>query len=249
MRLKDKVAIVTGAGSGNGAAIAHEFLEQGAKVVFADIDQGKAETEARNSGVSREHWLAVQTDVASKESVENLISETLKAFSDLDIMVANAGITIRKTFLELTEDDYDRVMAVNAKGVFLCSQEAARVMVENKKGSIIHMSSTTSVLAEPNAVQYGASKGAVASMTRHMAMDLGSFGVRVNAIAPGTIMTNLTASRLEDQEVMAREGSLTMLNRIGRPDDLTGAAVFLASDESSFITGTQIFVDGGYSAK
>lgn len=122
-------------------------------------------------------------------------------------------------------------------------------MVEQGKGSIIHVSSTTSVLAEPNAVQYGASKGAVASMTRHMAMDLGDHNIRVNAIAPGTIQTNLTGARLQDQEVVAREAALTMLNRIGKPDDVLGAVVFLASDESSFITGTHLFIDGGYSVK
>ena len=249
MRLKDKVAIVTGAGSGNGAAIAKGFLREGAKVVFADIDIKSAEREAKNSGYDQELWQAVEVDVSKKDSVNNLVVHTLEVFSSLDVMVANAGITIRKPFLELTEEDYDRVMDVNAKGVFLCSQEAARVMVEQGKGSIIHVSSTTSVLAEPNAVQYGASKGAVASMTRHMAMDLGDHNIRVNAIAPGTIQTNLTGARLQDQEVVAREAALTMLNRIGKPDDVLGAVVFLASDESSFITGTHLFIDGGYSVK
>ncbi|RLL43811.1 SDR family oxidoreductase [Oceanobacillus piezotolerans] len=249
MRLKDKVAIITGAGSGNGAAIAKGFLKEGAKVVFADINISGAEREAINSGYEQEHWLAVEVDVAKKDSVENLIQQTLYAFSNVDIMVANAGITIRKPFLELSEEDYEKVMDVNAKGVFLCSQEAARVMAKQGKGSIIHVSSTTSVLAEPNAVQYGASKGAVASMTRHMAYDLGGYNIRVNAIAPGTIQTNLTAGRLLDEEVARKEAALTMLNRIGKPNDVLGAAIFLASDESSFITGTHLFIDGGYSVK
>ncbi|MFC5589507.1 SDR family NAD(P)-dependent oxidoreductase [Sporosarcina soli] len=249
MRLRDKVAIVTGAGSGNGAAIAKGFLAAGAKVVFADINVSAAEQEAIQSEYGKDAWIAVEVDVANQSSVEELIRETLKAFSKIDVMVANAGITIRKPFLELSEADYDRVMDVNAKGVFFCSQEAARIMVEQGGGSIIHMSSTTSVLAEGNAVQYGASKGAVAAMTRHMALDLGEQNVRVNAIAPGTIQTKLTGSRLQAEGVVAREAELTMLKRIGQPDDLIGAALFLASDESSFITGTQIFVDGGYSVK
>jgi len=249
MRLKDKVAIVTGAGSGNGAAIAHRFLEQGARVVFADINEENAMQEAMKTGYPSDSWLAVKVDVASSDSVKALISDALKAFSKLDIMVANAGITIRKPFLEMTDSDYDKVMDVNAKGVFLCSREAAKAMVKNGGGSIVHMSSTTSVIAEANAVQYGASKGAVASMTRHMALDLGIYNIRVNGIAPGTIYTNLTASRLDDEEVALREGALTMLQRIGHPDDIAGAAIFLASDESAFITGTQIVVDGGYSAK
>jgi len=249
MRLKDKVAIVTGAGSGNGAAIAKGFLIEGAKVVFADINVNAAEREAIQSGYGEDDWIAVEVDVANPTSVKELIRETMKAFSRVDVMVANAGITIRKPFLELMEMDYDRVMDVNAKGVFFCSQEAARIMVEQGGGSIIHMSSTTSVLAEANAVQYGASKGAVAAMTRHMALDLGERNIRVNAVAPGTIQTNLTGSRLQAEEVVAKEADLTMLKRIGQPSDIVGATIFLASDESSFITGTQIFVDGGYSVK
>jgi len=148
MRLKDKVAIITGAGSGNGAAIAQGFLKEGAKVVFADLDITSAQIKATESGYDQKYWLAVEVDVSNPESVRSLISKTLEAFSKLDILVANAGITIRKSFLNLTERDYDRVMDVNAKGVFLCSQEAARVMSEQGKGSIIHMSSITSVLAE-----------------------------------------------------------------------------------------------------
>ncbi|MFJ5772139.1 SDR family NAD(P)-dependent oxidoreductase [Psychrobacillus sp. NPDC093180] len=249
MRLKDKVAIVTGAGSGNGATIAKGFLAEGAKVVFADINIHAALEVASQSDARQDDWMAVEVDVASPTSVKELIYKSMKAFSRVDIMVANAGITIRKPFLELTESDYDKVMDVNAKGVFFCSQEAARIMDEQGGGSIIHMSSTTSVLAEANAVQYGASKGAVAAMTRHMALDLGDRNIRVNAIAPGTIQTNLTGSRLQDEEVVAKEADLTMLKRIGQPSDIVGATIFLASDESSFITGTQIFVDGGYSVK
>ncbi|WP_085991010.1 SDR family NAD(P)-dependent oxidoreductase [Oceanobacillus senegalensis] len=249
MRLKDKVAVVTGAGSGNGAAIAKGFLEEGAKVVFADMNVEVAKQIAEETAFPEEHYIVEEVDVSNAVSVKQLMDRTVSVFSKIDILVANAGITIRKPFLELTESDYDKVMDVNAKGVFLCSQEAARFMVEKGSGTIIHTSSTTSVIAEPNAVEYGGSKGAVASMTRHMAMDLGEHNIRVNGIAPGTIHTNLTRGRLEDEEVLARESELTLLNRIGKPKDVVGAAIFLASDESSFITGTQIFVDGGYSVK
>jgi len=246
MRLKDKVAIVTGAGSGNGAAIATGFLEEGAKVVFADINIENAFKVASESGYDKDNWIAVEVDVANADSVQEMVDKTKETFSKIDILVANAGITIKKPFLELTEADYERVMDVNAKGVFLCSQAVAKVMVEQGCGSIIHISSTTSVIAEPNAVQYGASKGAVASMTRHMAFELGEKNIRVNAIAPGTILTNLTSARLQDKAVLAKEADLTLLKRIGNPKDVLGAAIFLASDESSFITGTHIFVDGGY---
>ncbi|RAS83224.1 SDR family NAD(P)-dependent oxidoreductase [Priestia endophytica] len=249
MRLKDKVAVVTGAGSGMDAAIAQGYLKEGAQVVFADINIESAQKVAQDSGVSEDMWLAAYIDVGNQANVKDCIEQTVQKFGRLDILVANAGITIRKPFLELTEEDYDRVMQVNAKGVFLCSQEAAHVMAGQGGGSIIHISSTTSVLAEPNTVEYGASKGAVASMTRHMASDLGTMKIRVNAIAPGTIRTNLTGARLSDREVMERESGLTMLNRVGETEDIVGPAVFLASDESSFITGTHIFVDGGYSVK
>ncbi|MDT8860685.1 SDR family oxidoreductase [Alkalihalobacillus sp. MEB130] len=249
MRLSDKVALVTGAGSGMGAAIAQGYLKEGAKVVFADINKESAEKIALESGVSDEMWLAAYINVGKLDDVKRCIEETIQRFGKLDILVANAGITIRKPFLELTEEDYDRVMQVNAKGVFLCSQEAARVMSQNGGGSIIHISSTTSVLAEPNTVEYGASKGAVASMTRHMALDLGGYNIRVNAIAPGTIRTQLTMNRLSDHAVMEKESGLTMLNRVGETDDIVGPAVFLASNESSFITGSHIFVDGGFSVK
>lgn len=247
MRLKDKVAIVTGAGSGNGAEIAKEFLKEGAKVVFADINIESAHEIAARSGYDQDQWLAVEVDVANAESVKQLVDKTQATFSKIDILVANAGITMKRPFLEMTEIEYDKVMEVNAKGVFLCSQEVAKVMVEQGSGSIIHTSSTTSVIAEPNAVQYGASKGAVAAMTRHMAYELGERNIRVNAIAPGTILTNLTGERLQDESILTKEAGLTMLNRIGKPQDVVGAVVFLASDESSFMTGTHLFIDGGYS--
>jgi NAD(P)-dependent dehydrogenase (short-subunit alcohol dehydrogenase family) len=247
MRLRDKVAIVTGAGSGNGAAIANGFLNEGAKVVYADINQEAAETEAISTGHSKHNWLAVEADVSNQVSVKNLVMQTMSAFSKVDIMVANAGITKKVPFLDSTIDDYNKIMDVNAKGVYLCSLEAAKVMAEKESGNIIHMSSITSEVAEPNAVAYGASKGAVGSMTRHMALELGERNIRVNAIAPGTIRTKLTAARLEDDTVLQKEAQLTMLKRIGSPNDLVGAAVLLASDESSFITGTHLFVDGGYS--
>lgn len=249
MRLKDKVALVTGAGSGMGAAIAQGYLKEGARVVFADINIESAQKAAQQSGASEDMWLAAYINVGKQASVKDCVEQAVQKFGRLDILVASAGITIRKPFLELTEEDYDRVMEVNAKGVFLCSQEAARVMSKQGGGAIIHISSTVSQVAEPNATQYGASKGAVASMTRHMALDLGHMKIRVNAIAPGTIRTNLTEARLSDREVMERESALTMLNRVGETDDIVGPAVFLASDESSFITGTHIFVDGGYSVK
>ena len=250
MRLKDKIALVTGAGSGNGAAIALEYLKQGAKVVFSDINEDAARAIALESGFSEEYWHVSYIDVSKRNSVKECVKKTLERFGRLDILVANAGIIVRKHFLEMTDEEFDSVMNVNSKGIFMCSQEAAKVMAEQGGGVIIHMSSISSkIVAQYNSVAYGASKGAVASMTRHMALDLSDKNIRVNAIAPGTILTNLTKQRLEIPEAMERQSKKIMLGRIGTPDELVGAAVFLASDESSFMTGTEIVIDGGETAQ
>ncbi|MFD1415045.1 SDR family NAD(P)-dependent oxidoreductase [Oceanobacillus jeddahense] len=249
MRLKDKVAIVTGAGSGNGAEIAVGYLKEGAKVVFADINMDAANEIAKGSGFPEDKYSIDFVDVTDGASVQKLVNNTVEKFGRIDVMFANAGINIRKHLLELTESDYDKVMNINAKGVFLCSQEAARQMVKQKSGSIIHMSSATTLIAEPNMSEYGASKGAILAMTRHMALDLGIYNVRVNGIAPGTMQTNLTKERLKIKGAMERETKSTMLHRVGHPRDLVGLAVFLASEESSFITAQQISVDAGYTLK
>lgn len=250
MRLKGKVALVTGAGSGNGAGIAKGYLREGARVVFADINEEAARRIALESGVSEENWLVQHIDVGNRASVESCVEATLERFGRLDILVANAGITIRKHFLELTDEDYDRVMQVNAKGVFLCSQTAARVMAKQGGGVIIHISSLSSIVAPlSNIVSYGASKGAVLAMTRHMARDLGRMNIRVNAIAPGTMRTNLNRVRLSDPEEVKRDCEKNMLGRIGVPEDLVGAAIFLASEESSYMTGAQIVIDAGETAQ
>lgn len=247
MRLKEKVAIVTGAGSGNGAAIAEGFLKEGAKVVFADINEQAAQKVALKSGVSEDHWLVQYLDVGEKRSVDECVEKTVKRFGRLDILVANAGVSFGKAFLEATEEDLDRVLQVNVKGVFFCSQAVARVMATQESGGvIIPMSSLTSITApKPNLVHYGASKGAVLSMTRHMALDLGKMNIRVNAIAPGIIRTNMNRARLSIPGEAERDSEDNMLGRIGESEDLVGAAIFLASEESSFMTGAQIVIDGG----
>lgn len=245
MRLKDKVAWVTGAGSGIGSAIATGFAREGANVVYSDIDVESALSIGRRSGVSDEQWMAQYVNVSDRSSVEACAKTIVDRFGRIDICVANAGITIRKSFLELTDDDFDSVMSVNARGVFLCSQVAARHMVFSGGGVILHIASQTAVNARVNLVAYGASKGAVTSMTRHMALELGIHHIRVNAISPGTIRTNLTSYRLQDSRELETDEGRTLLKRIGEPDDVVGAAIFLASDEASFITGSNIFVDGG----
>lgn len=246
MRLRDKVALVTGAGSGNGAAIAAGFAREGAQVVFADLNLESAEAGAQAARDAGGRALALKLDISNAASVAECVAAVLKEWGTIDILVNNAGIIHRGPFLELTEQDWDKVMAVNAKGVFLCSQAVGRHMAEKKSGAIINVTSFSAFLASPNVAHYGASKGAVNMLVKHMALDLAQYNIRVNAIAPGVIETNMNRDRLAAPE--QREASLSriLLGRLGRPEDLVGAALYLASDESGYVTGCTINVDGGW---
>ncbi len=195
MRLEGKVAVVTGSNGSIGAAIAQGFLREGAKVVLTEFRTKGAAEVARATGVSEENWMVQPLNAADRSSVDELIAATLKRFGRLDVFVAHAGSTRRKPFLELTDEDYDYIMNNNGKSVFMCSQAAAKAMVPTGGGSIIHTTSLTSIVARPNSVVYGASKGAILSMTRNMAYDLAGFNIRVTAICPGTSLTNQNKER------------------------------------------------------
>lgn len=249
MRLTGKVALVTGAGGGNGAAIAAGMAREGAIVAFADIKTDGAEACAEAARDAGGQALSLQLDVTSAASVEAAVATLVEQFGRLDILVNNAGILTRNPFLALTEEEWDRVMAVNAKGPFLCGQAAARRMAGQKGGSIINISSFSASIALPNTVHYGASKGAVAMLTKHMALDLAEYGIRVNAIAPGVIETDMNRERLAVPEQRAATMQRILVGRLGRPDDLVGAAVFLASDESGYVNGSTITVDGGWTVR
>lgn len=247
MRLDAKVALVTGAGSGNGAAIAAGFAREGAKVVFADLNQEAAESCARAAKDAGGQAIGLKIDVSDSGSVAACMEKLLQEFGTIDILVNNAGIITRNPFLELTEQEWDKVMSVNAKGAFLCGQAAARQMAAKKSGAIVNITSISSFVALPNTVHYGASKGAVSMLTKHMALDLASYNIRVNAIAPGVILTAMTEGRLSNPE--QRNASLQRIllgGRVGTPEDLVGAAVYLASDEARWVTGCTINVDGGW---
>jgi NAD(P)-dependent dehydrogenase (short-subunit alcohol dehydrogenase family) len=248
MRLKDKVALVTGAGSGNGAAIAMGFAKEGAKVVFADLNHEKAHLNAEAINKSGGTALALQLDVTDTHSINSYINTIRQKLGDINILVNNAGVITRTPFLTVTELEWDNVMAVNAKGVFFCSQAVAQHMVEKQQGGvIINISSISAFVATPNTSHYGASKGAVSMLTKHMALDLGPHQIRVNAIAPGTIRTAMTEQRLSDpQQLQASLQRILIEDRVGVPEDLVGAAIYLASDESRWVTGTTINIDGGY---
>jgi len=242
MKLSDKVAIVTGATQGIGLACAQRLLAEGARVMLVDI-KPHAEEAAAALG---EHARFFAADVSQKADVDAMIAATLQQFGRIDILVNNAGVTHAADFLELAEDDFDRVLRINLKSMFLCGQAAAREMVKQGKGSIINMSSVNAQLAIPNQVPYVVSKGGVNQLTKVMAISLAPHGVRVNGIGPGTILTELAK-----QAVMASEDarrtilSRTPLGRCGEPEEIASLAAFLASDDASYMTGQTMYADGG----
>jgi NAD(P)-dependent dehydrogenase (short-subunit alcohol dehydrogenase family) len=219
MRLKDKVAIVTGAAHGIGLAIARHYVAEGAKVAIADVDATAGEAAARSLGNAR--FLA--TDVGDAASAANAIAETCRAFGDIDIAVNNAGIIHAADFLELTEADFDRVLP----------------------GAIVNISSINAVVAIANHTPYCVSKGGIDQLTKVMALSLAPYGIRVNAIGPGSIMTDILKAVATDKEAKRRILSRTPLGRIGEPEEIAAIAVFLASSAASYMTGQTIYADGG----
>ena len=249
MSLERKTAIVTGGAKGIGYAISSRFVEDGAKVVIADNDdsagQEALETLGRLGDVEYVHC-----DVSDRLDVRNLIAKTIEAYGAIDILVANAGISHAADFLEIEEADFDRVMAVNLKGVFLTCQAVAKHMVGaieegHKPGSIIAMSSINAEVAIANQVPYSASKGAVRQLVKVMALSLAPHGIRVNAIGPGSIMTEMLRTVNADPQARETILSRTPAGRIGEPSEVASVAAFLADDASSYITGQTIYADGG----
>ncbi|WP_336055247.1 SDR family NAD(P)-dependent oxidoreductase [Nitratireductor sp. CH_MIT9313-5] len=249
MALDGKTAIVTGAASGIGYAIAERLLREGVRVVLADIDAEKgaqAVEDLEKLGEVR----FVKTDVSKSLDVHNLVASTIDALGDIDILVNNAGIVHGADFLDLKEEDFDRVIGVNLKGAFLVGQAVARYMVEKVKGggaagAIINMSSVNAVFAIANQVPYSVSKGGMNQLTKVMSLSLAPYGIRVNAIGPGSIMTEMLASVNADPAAKKRILSRTPLGRIGEPKEIASIAAFLASDDASYVTGQTIYADGG----
>lgn len=247
MKLKDRTALVTGAARGIGFAIAKRFIADGAKVVLSDVDE-KVGAEAAKSLGANAHFIAC--DVGDAKAVDTLVKSTVAKFGALDILVNNAGIIHTADFLDIAESDFDRVLRVNLKGSFLCGQAAAKQMAAQAKsgrkpGAIINMSSVNSVVAIPNQVPYSVSKGGIQQLTKVMALSLAPYGIRVNAIGPGSIATEILAGIANDKAAKKRLLSRTPLQRIGGPEEIAGVASFLASDDASYVTGETIFPDGG----
>jgi len=246
MRLKDKVAVVTGAAAGIGLACARRFAAEGAKVVLADIDAEKGRAAATAIADTGAEARFIACDVGDKAEVDALIAGASEAYGGIDCAIANAGIVHACDFLELAEEDFDRVIRVNLKGVFLTGQAAARQMVaQGRGGTIINMSSVNAVMAIPAITPYVAAKGGVNQLTKVMALSLVDKGIRVNAIGPGSIMTEVFKTVVNDKAAMDKILSRTPMGRVGEPDEVASVAVFLASDDSSYITGQTIYPDGG----
>jgi len=242
MKLANKVAIVTGATQGIGLACAQRLIADGAKVMLVDI-KPEGKSAAETLGASAAFCTA---DVSQKADVDAMIAATLQAFGRIDILVNNAGVTHKAEFLDLTEEDFDRVLGINLKSMFLCGQAAARQMVSQGGGVIINMSSVNSELVMTNQVPYNVSKGGVNQLTRVMALSLAPHGIRVNAVAPGTILTELAkAAVLASPEQRHTILSRTPLGRCGEPEEVASVVSFLASDDASYMTGQNLFIDGG----
>ena len=245
MNLQNRIALVTGAARGIGLAIAARFVAEGATVIISDILDAEGEAAARACGASYVHC-----DVAKAADIQATIDHIIKTHGAIDILVNNAAISIAKDFLEITEEDFDRVMDVNLKGSFLLTQTAAREMIKQiaagrKAGAIVNMSSVNDTLAIPIIAPYTMSKGGVRQLTKVAALALAPHGIRVNAIGPGSIMTDMLKGVATDKAAMNRVLSRTPLGRVGEPSEIASIAAFLASDEASYVSGQVIYADGG----
>ena len=243
MKLENKVAVVTGASSGLGLAIANLFVAEGAKVIYADLNEGDLKLDEANA-------VFVKCDVSNSLEVDATVKAAVDKFGHLDIMVNNAGIGSLGGIMDITDEFWDKIMGINLSGVLYGARAAARAMKATKtKGVIINMSSILGTVGLPGAVAYCATKGGVVQLTHAGALDLAADGIRMNAIAPGFIATNMTKGPLEDKNFKTMVEMNTPLGHVGEPNDIAKAALYLASDDAKYVTGTILHVDGGWTAR
>lgn len=242
--LKGKVAIVTGSRMGIGRAIAIAFAQAGADVIINDlvIDDGKLETVAKEIRQYGSRCLCVQADVTDRVSIDDAVNKAIAEFGTIDILVNNVGALVRKPLTEHTESEWDKVMNANLKSAFICTQAVVPSMLASQKGSIINMSSVCAVRASVARGAYNVAKAGLSMMTKTFAFELAGSNVRVNAIAPGGVKTSMNKDHRNDPAILLRP-----MKRMAEPEEITGAAVYLASDASNFVTGHVLFVDGGES--
>lgn len=243
-----QVVLVSGGSRGIGRALAAGFAQRGAQVIITGRDQQQLEQTARQIGLDEEPVRAVVCDVSRPDQIRELVERTVGDFGRIDTLVNVAGVNRRKPALEVTDEDYDYILDINLKGAFLLSREVGRVMVARGSGSQIQIASLNTDRPLVNVLPYAVSKAGIGHMTRALAAEWGPAGVRVNALAPGFILTDLTRKLWSDPTMQAWGRVNTPLGRLGEPDDLVGTAIFLAAPASHFMTGQILYVDGGFTA-
>lgn len=243
--MEEKVAIVTGAGGGIGSAIAVGLSEYGAKVVAADRSEQNAQTTCERIIGDGGEAIAVCVDVTDWSDIQNMVETAVRTFGGLDILVNSVGTNIRKMVVDMEEEDWDRVVDVNLKGVFLCCKAAGIEMVKQKRGKIINIASISSILGHTARCAYASSKGGEVQMSKVMAHEWAPYNVNVNVISPAAIDTPFIDGLKKSPEKLEYERKRIPLGRIGTPEDVVGAVVFLASEASNFITGANLLIDGG----
>lgn len=250
MKLENRVALVTGAGSGIGRATAIRLAQEGARVGVADINPATGAETVRLIKDQGGEAFFIQADVSKVADCERAVAETVARYGQLNILVNNAAIMLEKTAVDTTEEEWDRLIDVNLKGNFFCAKYAIiQFRRQGTGGAIVNMASVNSFFAEGGIAAYCASKGGIAQLTRALAMDHGVEGVRVNAICPGWIETPMNAKFFAiGPHIREQAGRLHAIGRIGQPEEVANAALFLVSDEASFMTGSMVYVDGGFSA-
>jgi NAD(P)-dependent dehydrogenase (short-subunit alcohol dehydrogenase family) len=247
MRFAGQAAVVTGAGRGMGRAVALALAREGAAVVVAEVDRASADQVVSEIEAAGGRARTVTVDIASVDDVRRLFKETVEAFGGLDILVNNAGIGIPKPLVDYTEQDWDRQLGVNLKGMFFATQEAAKLMIPKRKGKIVNFASTAAFVSSSTPeTAYDISKGGVRQLTISVAAELAPHNINVNAVAPGTIMTELTMRVLDTEEKMARASAKIPLGRLGTPEDMVGPVLFLCSSDADYVTGHVLVVDGGW---
>ena len=245
MRLKDKTAIITGGGTGIGLATACAFCQEGAKVILFGRRKEKLEKAVEKLGGSA---IIVQGDMTNNNDLDKLINETLHNFKKIDILVNNAGLFNGSPLHEISDSQWDEIMDINIRSVFQLTRRVLPVMLSQKYGSIIHISSILGLIAVPQVAAYNVSKGALNQFSRSIAVEYGSSGIRSNSICPGLIATDMTADLMKDADLMKEWSKEYPIGRFGKPEDVANACLYLASDESSFVTGITLPVDAGFTA-